>query len=109
MKAVFPSAEKYTYSFSQSFEHFPGPKLRMSVVEEVSIKLDSCGDRKKKADVRITSFVIPNEGLEMERDSPVHVGVRDRHVIRLVSELCPSENKAPQGLKMAVTWRAAQR
>lgn len=59
MKAVFPSAEKYTYSFSESFEHFPGPKLRMSVVEEVSVKLDSCGDREKEADGRITSFVIP--------------------------------------------------
>lgn len=58
MRAVFPSAEKYTYSFSESFERFPGPKLRMSVVEEVSIKLDSCGDRKQEADVRITSFVI---------------------------------------------------
>lgn len=45
----------------------------------------------------------------MERDSPVGVGARNRHVIWLVSELCPSENKAQQGLKMAVTWRAAQR
>lgn len=44
MKAVFPSAEKYTYSFSESFKYFPGPKLRLSIVEEVSVKLDSCGD-----------------------------------------------------------------
>lgn len=41
-----PSAEKF--SFLGVSDTFLGPRLRMSFVEEVPVKLDSCGDRKKK-------------------------------------------------------------